>query len=138
MLICSYLPLTSLIGIFLYVMVFVILKRIMYIASTIFSALKLLSRFGIFLHAGIKSHIYMYAGTNVLSPFISGSVKSFRQNYLPIEITVAIHESAKSRSNVVLTLDQRRKQLYNIQLNERQLTVLTGAPLNVFPFDKQI
>ena len=46
----------------------------MYIASTISSALILLTRFGILLHAGIKSHMR--------AQIIAGSVKSFRQNYL--------------------------------------------------------
>ena len=57
---------------------------------------------------------------------------------LTIEIAVAIPASAKRRSNVILTLGQRRKQLYNIQPKERQVNVLTGGPLNVFPFEKQI
>ena len=46
----------------------------MYIASTLSSALKLLTRFGILLHAGIKSHMRAQ-----MCPFTGGFVKNFRQ-----------------------------------------------------------
>ena len=35
-------------------------------------------------------------------------------------------------------MGQRHIQWYNIQPTERQLNMLTGGPLNVFPFVKQI
>ena len=35
-------------------------------------------------------------------------------------------------------LSQRRIQWYNIQPTKRQVNVLAGGPLNVFPFDKRI
>ena len=46
--------------------------------------------------------------------------------------------NVKRQSNVVLMLGQRCIQWYNIQPAERQVIVLTGDPLNLRPFDKQI
>ena len=53
--------------------------------------------------------------------------------HLTIKITVVIPAISKPRSNVVLMLGQHRIQWYNIQPTERQVIVLTGDPLNLFP-----
>ena len=68
-----------------------------------------------------------------------GDISVFSNStYLTIKITAVIPANAKRRSDVVLMLGQRRIQWYNIKPTERQVSVLTGEPLNLFPFDKQI
>ena len=62
----------------------------------------------------------------------------FQTLHLTIKIAVVIPANTKRRSNVVLMSCQRHIQWYNIQPTEKQVIVLIGDPLSLFPFDKQI